>query len=84
MSWTLTKKLDASAGPGETWVGVSSVSKFHSSFPLSHSSPPLIGLLTPVDVKQQYSFTTGHSSTDHREVRTALNPLVRSASHYAY
>ena len=29
------------------------VSRFHSSVPLSHSSPSLIGLLVSVDVKQQ-------------------------------
>ena len=38
--------------------GWAPVSRFHSSFPLSHSSPYLIGLLTSMDIKQQYSFTT--------------------------
>ena len=38
--------------------GWAPVSRFHSSFPLSHSSQFLIGLLASVDIKQQYSFAS--------------------------
>ena len=41
-------------GPRQPWSsGLASVSRFHSSVPLSHSSPSLTGLLASVDVKQQ-------------------------------
>ena len=34
--------------------GLGPVSRFHSSFPISHSSPSLIGLLASMDVKKQF------------------------------
>ena len=37
--------------------GLTPVSRFHSSAPLSHSSPSLIGLLASVDAEQQKSST---------------------------
>ena len=41
-------------GPRQPWSsGLAPVSRFHSSVPLSHSSPSLIDLLASVDVKQQ-------------------------------
>ena len=41
-------------GPRQPWSsGLAPVSRFHSSVPLSHSSPSLIGHLASVDVKQQ-------------------------------
>ena len=47
--------------------GLAPVSRFHSSIPLSHSFPSLIGLLASVDVKQQklthYSYSLDISSS---------------------
>ena len=41
-------------GPRQPWSsGLAPVLRFHSSVPLSHSSPSLIGLLASMDVKQQ-------------------------------
>ena len=40
--------------PWQPWSsGLVPVSRFHSSIPLSHSSPSLIGSLAAVDIKQQ-------------------------------
>ena len=55
-------------GPRQPWSsGLAPVSRSHSSIPLSHSSPSLIGLLASVDVKQQklthYSYSVAISSS---------------------
>ena len=55
-------------GPRQPWSSVlAPVSRFHSSVPLSHSFPSLIGLLASVDVKQQklthYCYSVAISSS---------------------
>ena len=51
--------LFSGGGPRQPWSsGLAPVSRFHSSVPLSHSSPSLIGLLASVDVKEQKTNVT--------------------------
>ena len=51
---SIKKKNCSEGGPRQPWSsGLVPVSRFHSSVPLSHSSPSIIGLLASLDVKQQ-------------------------------
>ena len=66
-------------GPQQPWSsGLAPVSRFHSSVPLSHSSPYLIGLLASVDVKQQ---TNTHTHT-HTHTRTHARTHIHT--HFSF
>ena len=59
---TVLTSCCSDGGPRQPWSsGLAPVSRFHSSVPLSHSSPSLTGLLASADVKQQKLTPMSHA-----------------------